>query len=63
MIAKENHQLKSFRNSGTGWNEPSLLTKKSASGINLRLEKDSPFNEVCCQISIFRLFLYAKNLY
>ncbi|CAM4748742.1 unnamed protein product [Rotaria magnacalcarata] len=44
---KENHQPQAFRNMGTGWDEPSLFNKKSASGINLRLHKDSPFNENC----------------
>ena len=47
---KENQQPTSLRNMINGWNEPSLLTKKSTSGLNLRQHKDSPFNEVILKI-------------
>ncbi|CAF2524011.1 unnamed protein product [Rotaria sp. Silwood2] len=46
IATKENQQPRSLRNIVTGWNEPSLLNKKSTSGLNLRQQKDSPFNEV-----------------
>ncbi|CAF1528354.1 unnamed protein product, partial [Rotaria sordida] len=45
IATKENQQSRSLRNIVTGWNEPSLLNKKSHSGLNLRQQKDSPFNE------------------
>ncbi|CAF1373004.1 unnamed protein product [Rotaria sordida] len=47
IATKENQQPRSLRNIVTGWNEPSLLNKKSHSGLNLRQQKDSPFNENC----------------
>ena len=50
---KENHQSNSLRNLVNGWNEPSLLNKKSTSGLNLRQQKDSPFNEVMIKILRF----------
>lgn len=37
-----------------GWNESSLINKKSTSGINLRQQKDSPFNEVNSKLFFFR---------
>jgi hypothetical protein len=43
---KENQQSTSLRTVINGWNEPSLFNKKSTSGLNLRQQKDSPFNEV-----------------
>jgi hypothetical protein len=52
MATKENQQPTSLRNLVNGWNEPSLLIKKSSSGLNLRQQKDSPFNEVN-----FKIFL------
>jgi hypothetical protein len=46
MFTKENQQPTSLRNLVNGWNEPALHSKKSTSGLNLRQQKDSPFNEV-----------------
>ena len=46
IINKENQQSTSLRHLVNGWNEPSLLNKKSTSGLNLRQQKNSPFNEV-----------------
>lgn len=45
---KENHpSTKTSRTMTNGWNEYSALSnKKSLSGLNLRQQKDSPFNEV-----------------
>lgn len=46
--SKENQQPTCLRNLSTnGWNESSLMNKKSVSGLNLRQQKDSPFNENC----------------
>lgn len=50
---KENQQSNSLRNLVNGWSEPSLLNKKSTSGLNLRQQKDSPFNEVMIKILSF----------
>ena len=50
---KENQQPTSLRNLVNGWNEPSLLNKKSTSGLNLRQQKDSPFNEVKFSENVF----------
>ncbi|CAF4428793.1 unnamed protein product, partial [Adineta steineri] len=49
MTLKENQQPTSLRNIVNGWNESSssLMNKKSTSGLNLRQQKGSPFNENC----------------
>lgn len=46
MSSKENQQQTSLRTLTAGWNEQSLMSKKSVSGLNLRQQKDSPFHEV-----------------
>ncbi|CAF0915356.1 unnamed protein product [Rotaria sp. Silwood1] len=46
IATKENQQPRSLRNMVNEWTESSLLNKKSTSGLNLRQQKDSPFNEV-----------------
>jgi hypothetical protein len=50
MTTKENQQPTSLRSIVNGWNEPSLIITKSTSGLNLRQQKDSPFNEVSVKI-------------
>ena len=46
MAMKENQSINSSRALLHGWNEFSSMTKKSTSGLNLRQQKNSPFNEV-----------------
>jgi hypothetical protein len=58
---KENQQSTSLRTVINGWNEPSLFNKKSTSGLNLRQQKDSPFNEVNSKIFFSEYFLYVNN--
>jgi hypothetical protein len=58
---KENQQSASLRTMINGWNEPSLLNKKSTSGLNLRQQKDSPFNEVNFKIFLFLIFFYINH--
>lgn len=53
IINKENQQSTSLRHLVNGWNEPSLINKKSTSGLNLRQQKDSPFNEVIIEYFFF----------
>lgn len=46
MAMKENQSINSSRALLHGWNEFSSMTKKSTSGLNLRQQKNSPFDEV-----------------
>jgi len=61
MTTKENQQPTSLRSIVNGWNEPSLIITKSTSGLNLRQQKDSPFNEVSVKNCFFVIFLYVNN--
>jgi hypothetical protein len=46
MAMKDNQSINSSRTLLHGWNEFSSMNKKSTSGLNLRQQKNSPFNEV-----------------